>query len=41
VRTIRDTTQHMADQLVNSAELSQRLKELISSLEQTAAQVRF
>jgi methyl-accepting chemotaxis protein len=41
VRTIRDTTQSMMSHLVSSADMSQRLKKLVDTLEATASQVRF
>jgi methyl-accepting chemotaxis protein len=41
VHAIRDTTQNLADQLVNTAEMSQRLKKLIGSLEEAAMKVNF
>lgn len=39
VHSIRETTQSMVDQLVASAEMSQRLKRLIDSLEEASDQV--
>ncbi len=39
IQGIRDATQNMVDQLVASAEMSQRLRQLIVSLESTANQV--
>jgi methyl-accepting chemotaxis protein len=41
VHTVRETTRNLADQLVNSAEMSQRLKNLIGSLEEAAMKVKF
>lgn len=41
VHAIRDTTKNLADQLVNTAEMSQRLKKLIGSLEEAAMKVKF
>lgn len=39
VHAIRDTTQNLADQLVNTAEMSQRLKKLIESLEDATIKI--
>ncbi len=39
IQSIRETTQSMVDQLVDSASMSQRLKALIAELETVAAQV--
>jgi methyl-accepting chemotaxis protein len=41
VHAICDTTKNLADQLVNTAEMSQRLKALIESLENAAKKVNF
>jgi methyl-accepting chemotaxis protein len=41
VHAVRDTTRNLADQLVNTAEMSQRLRQLIGSLEEAAMNVKF
>ncbi|MCR6652838.1 MAG: methyl-accepting chemotaxis protein [Cellvibrionaceae bacterium] len=40
VHAVRDTTRNLADQLVNTAEMSQRLKQLIGTLEDAAVKVK-